>query len=134
LRVSRKLLSLTIIAVVIVQIIYYLQIQDSHEDISIEQARHLIEAKPNLVIVDVRTQEEYATGYIVGAINLCVECDPQLLLDNLNPNDEILLYCKTGRRSANALRILKDNGFEKISNMVGGITAWRNADYPLVES
>jgi rhodanese-related sulfurtransferase len=134
LRVYRKLLGLTIIAVVVVPIIYYLQIQYSHEDISIEQARRLIEAKPNLVIVDVRTKEEYATGYIVGAINLCVECDLRLLLDNLNPNDEILLYCKTGRRSANALRILKDNGFEKISNMVGGITAWRNADYPLVES
>jgi len=133
---SRRVLFTLVLAVVVSSTCYYyLQLQDSsHGDISVEQARSLIETKPNLVIVDVRTPEEFSTGYIEGAMNLCAECDAQLLLDNLNTDDEILLYCRTGRRSANALRILRENGYEKVYNMVGGIEAWKNAGYPVVES
>ena len=133
---SRKVLSTLVLAIVVSSAhYYYLQLQDSSQgDVSVEQARSLIETKPNLVIVDVRTSEEYSTGYIEGAMNLCAECDAQLLLDNLNTDDEILLYCRTGRRSANALRILRENDYEKVYNMVGGIEAWKNAGYPVVES
>ena len=134
LALSRKVLSILVLAIVVSSAYYYyLQLQGSSQgDISVEQARSLIETKPNLVIVDVRTPEEYATGYIEGAVNLCVECDAQLLLDNLNPEDEILLYCRTARRSANAMRILNDNGYEKVYNMLGGIVAWKDAGYPIV--
>lgn len=137
LRVSRNLLTTIVIIVlaVVSTTYYYLQsLNSSYGDISIEQARQLIESNPDLIIVDVRTPEEFATGYLKGAINLCVECDAQLLLDNLDPNDEILLYCRTGRRSANALRILRENGYEKVYNMLGGITAWINSGYPIIES
>lgn len=136
LRVSRELLTIVIVAVAVVSATYYyLQpLNPSYGDISIEQARRLIESNPDLVIVDVRTPEEFATGYLEGAVNLCVECDAQLLLDNLDPNDDILLYCRTGRRSANALGVLRENGYEKVYNMLGGITAWTNAGYPIVES
>ena len=136
LRVSRELLTIVIVAVAVVSATYYyLQpLNPSYGDISIEQARRLIESNPDLVIVDVRTPEEFATGYLEGAVNLCVECDAQLLLDNLDPNDDILLYCRTGRRSANALGVLRENGYEKVYNMLGGITAWTNAGYPIVDS
>lgn len=136
LRVSRELLTIVIVAVAVVSATYYyLQpLNPSYGDISIEQARRLIESNPDLVIVDVRTPEEFATGYLEGAVNLCVECDAHLLLDNLDPNDDILLYCRTGRRSANALGILRENGYEKVYNMLGGIAAWTNAGYPIVDS
>ena len=79
-----------------------------------------------------RTPEEYETGYIEGAVNICVTCDAQELLVNLNPDDEILLYCRTGIRSATAARILNENGYQKVYNMLGGITAWNNAGYTVV--
>jgi len=66
------------------------------------------------------------------SIRVCVTCDAQELLDNLNPDDEILLYCRTGSRSATAARILNENGYHKVYNMLGGITAWRNAGYTVV--
>ena len=136
LRVSRELFITAIVAVAVMSATcYYLRPPNpSYGDISIEQARRLIETNPDLVIVDVRTPEEFATGYLEGAVNLCVECDAQLLLDNLDPNDDILLYCRTGRRSANALEILRENGYEKVYNILGGITAWVNAGYPTVDS
>ena len=111
----------------------YLQQQSSTQgDISVEQAMLLIETRPDLVIVDVRTPEEYETGYIEGAMNICVTCDAQELLDNLEPYDEILLYCRTGRRSATAVQILIDNGYQSVYNMLGGITAWIDAGYTVV--
>jgi len=132
---SRRVLSILVLAVVSSVSYYYLQLQDTSEgDVTIEQAKIFIESKPNLVIVDVRTPEEFSTGYIEGAVNLCVECDAQLLLDNLDPDDEILVYCRTGRRSANTMKILGENDYEKVHNMVGGIEAWKNAGYPVVES
>ena len=132
---SRRVLSILVLAVVSSVSYYYLQLQDTSEgDVTIEQAKIFIESKPNLVIVDVRTPEEFSTGYIEGAVNLCVECDAQLLLDDLDPDDEILVYCRTGRRSANAMKILGENDYEKVHNMVGGIEAWKNAGYPVVES
>ena len=132
--VSNKLLVITVIAFIVCfsATYYYLFSNSAYGEINIEKARELIETKPSLVIVDVRTPEEYATGYIEGAINLCVECNTQLLLDNLNPNDEILLYCRTGRRSENAMTILNDNGYKKVYNMAGGILAWMDACYPTV--
>ena len=135
--VSRRLLaaSIVVVAVAASTTLYFLQQQSSsYGDVSAEQARSLVESKPSLVVVDVRTPQEYASGYIDGAVSLCVECDAQLLLDNLDPDDEILLYCRTGRRSANALRILRENGYEKVYNMAGGIEVWRNAGYPVVGS
>ncbi len=134
--VSRRLLAVFLIAVSLAATIVaydYLQGQSStYGDISIEQAMLLIETRPDLVIVDVRTPEEYETGYIEGAVNICVTCDAQELLDNLNPEDEILLYCRTGSRSATAARILNENGYHKVYNMLGGITAWNNAGYTVV--
>jgi len=136
LRVSRELSIIAVVAVAVMSATcYYLRpLNPSYGDISIEQARRLIETDSDLVIVDVRTPEEFATGYLEGAVNLCVECDAQLLLNNLDPNDDILLYCTTGRRSGNALEILRENGYEKVYNMLGGITAWVDAGYPTVDS
>ena len=132
---SRILCILVLAAVAAGASYYYLHLQGySQGDISVEQARSLIESKPNLVIVDVRTPEEYATGHIERAVNLCSECNAQLLLDNLNPEDEILLYCRTARRSSNAMRILNENGYEKVYNMLGGIVTWKDAGYPVVEN
>ena len=136
LNVSRKLLTVFLVTVSVAAAVIaydYLQGQSStYGDISIEQAILLIETRPDLVIVDVRTPEEYETGYIEGAVNICVTCDAQELLVNLNPDDEILLYCRTGSRSATAARILNENGYHKVYNMLGRITARSNTGYTIV--
>ena len=103
-------------------------------DVTAQQAKNLIDSKPNLIIIDVRTLLEYETGHIEGSINICVTSFPEQLFNTTNPNDEILLYCKTGMRSANALQITQENGYLKVYNMVGGIEAWKSAGYPIIES
>ena len=69
-----------------------------YKDITVQQAMELIETNPSLVIVDVRTEEEFSSGPLYGAINIPVD-SLQQRLNELNPNDEILVYCRTGNRS-----------------------------------
>ena len=102
-------------------------------DITIEQAKQLIEEKSSLVTLDVRTVSEYDDDHIEGAINIPVQ-EIEERLNELSKRDEILVYCRTGNRSSTAIDIMKANGFTKIYHMNRGITAWKEAGYPVVSS
>ncbi|MFT4521477.1 MAG: thioredoxin 1 [Bacteroidia bacterium] len=83
-------------------------------------------------IVDVRTSEEYNSGYIKDAMNLdfyASDFDQKLGL--LNKNDTVFVYCKSGRRSADATSKLVAMGFTKVYDLSGGITTWRAVNLPL---
>jgi len=82
------------------------------------------------ILLDVRTQEEYAAGHIQGAKLIPV----QVLAEHLAevPKDkQVYVYCLSGKRSAMASKLLAAHGFTRIENMVGGIVAWREAGYPI---
>ena len=85
----------------------------------------------NAVILDVRTPEEYAQGHIDGALNINVSDDGFLTAANaqLPPQATIAVYCRSGKRSAHAARLLADNGYSVV-NLVGGIIAWTGNGLP----
>jgi len=115
--------------------VYYTQLQSTevrYRDVTVEQAKTLIESMPSLVILDVRTLGEYDEGHIEGAIIIPVQ-ELEERVSELSKEDEILVYCRTGNRSATAVNILNDNGFTKIFHMFNGITAWIQAGYPTVK-
>jgi len=88
---------------------------------------------PGVVVVDVRTAGEYAAGHIENSINIDVEStDFDSKIANLDKTVEYAVYCHSGRRSGIAADKMAKAGFEKISNLEGGIIAWQNANYPLV--
>lgn len=99
---------------------------------NVEDAMKLIETKPNLVIVDVRSSQEFASGHIDGAVSIPIT-NSKLLLANLRPTDEILVYCQIGFRSASVKQLLNKKGYENVYDMLGGIVAWKNAGYPITE-
>jgi len=107
-----------------------LQSEIRYGDITVKQARNLIETNLYLVILDVRTKLEFDSGHIEGAINIPVE-EIQQRLEELNLDDEILVYCRTGVRSSKAMQILSNNGFSRVYNMLGGIEAWKQEGYPI---
>ena len=53
-------------------------------------------------------------------------------LSELNTDDELLVYCRTGNRSTTAVGILRENGYDRVYHMDGGITAWMSAGFPTV--
>lgn len=100
-------------------------------DVTVQEARRLMEDKPGLVILDVRTASEYEEGHIEGAVNIPVQ-ELGVRFDELSIEGELLVYCRTGNRSAQAVDILLDLGFTKIYHMDEGITGWIEAGYPVV--
>jgi phage shock protein E len=106
--------------------------RDDYGDVSIQEARQLIEEKKKLIIVDVRTIPEYNEGHIENSINIPVQ-ELADRLDELHKNDELLIYCRTGNRSSTAVNILSDAGFTKIYHMHEGISIWIQQGYPIVQ-
>ena len=104
----------------------------SYGDVNVDKAKTLIEEKPNLVILDVRTESEFHESHIEGAINIPVG-ELEQRLSEIKPEDEYLVYCRTGNRSTNAIKILKDHGYHKIYHLESGITAWTSAGFPTVK-
>lgn len=89
-----------------------------------EQAREIMQSEPDAVVLDVRTQEEYDTGHIEGAL-LIPDTDVAGKAPELLPDKEatILVYCRSGRRSADAAKTLSDMGYTSVYDF-GGIITW----------
>ncbi len=88
---------------------------------------------PDFVIIDVRTPEEVAEGYIEGAIFIDFYSDTfRDELDNLDKNKVYLAYCRTGGRSGPTLLIMEELGFMEVYDISGGFNAWEDAGLPIV--
>lgn len=86
-----------------------------------------------VVVVDVRSAGEFATGHIQNAINIDVEsANFDTKIAKLDKKVEYAVYCHSGRRSAIAAEKMSKAGFEKITNLNGGVISWQAAGYPLV--
>lgn len=77
------------------------------------------------LLLDVRTVAEYERGNIEGSINIPVD-DIRNRLDEIPKGKQIYIYCEAGLRGYLAQRILKQSGFDKVSNLSGGYYLWRN--------
>jgi rhodanese-related sulfurtransferase len=88
-------------------------------------------AKPNTVVIDVRTPDEYNEGHIEGAVLMdyleTEKFTKQVL--TLDPEKNYILYCRSGKRSLNAANIMVSKGFKKVSDLKDGISEW---DGPIV--
>lgn len=86
-----------------------------------------------LFVLDVRTPEEYAAGHLPGAVNIPHD---QLAarLGELSAARErdIVVYCRTGRRSAEALGVLDDAGFARLFHLKGDYTRWTEEKRPVI--
>ncbi|KRF01828.1 hypothetical protein ASG87_09970 [Frateuria sp. Soil773] len=84
-------------------------------------------------LLDVRTPEEYRDGHIAGALNVPVE---QLAARHgalgFDRGQDIVVYCKSGRRAARARQILQSLGYTRVRLLEGSADAWRAAHRPLV--
>ncbi|MFK7775278.1 MAG: rhodanese-like domain-containing protein [Saprospiraceae bacterium] len=70
----------------------------------------------NTVIIDVREPYEFAAGHAVGAINIPLGTIPTSLIDIKKMGNPVVVYCRSGMRSANAMSFLKAQGVQDIFN------------------
>ncbi|MCT4624064.1 MAG: rhodanese-like domain-containing protein [Schleiferiaceae bacterium] len=98
-------------------------------NISTAEAANMIE-EGDVVIMDVRSLDEFESGHIIGAMNQDVRNeDFTESIKKMDKSKTYVVYCHSGRRSAHASEILKDNGFTKVYNVQGGISAWQQDGY-----
>lgn len=103
------------------------------DKIDVGQASSL-QGRDDVVFVDVRESNEVAKGKIPGAVHaprglLEFLTDPGSPMHNpaLSSGKQLIIYCGTGGRSALAGKTMKDMGVDRVTNMLGGIAAWREA-------
>lgn len=101
--------------------------------VKVEQAEKQIAT--GIQLLDVRTIDEWKTGYIKGA--KLVTFGEQGFVEKakaaVDPKKPVLVYCRSGRRTVKAAKELRDAGFTTVSEMEGGIIAWEKAGKPLVK-
>lgn len=103
------------------------QQQEGVETVSPEQFSQKINSESGQLI-DVRTPEEYKNGHIKNAVNINLhDQDFAERIDKLDKSKAVYVYCKAGRRSSDAVDILKTNGFKNIIELNGGTDAWKEA-------
>ena len=95
------------------------------------ELKKMFDRKGGFVLIDVREPFEYDICHIDQA-RLIPLGELPARLSELDSADEIVLHCKSGSRSAKALRILQEAGFKKVVNLEGGITAWSDQVDPMV--
>jgi rhodanese-related sulfurtransferase len=90
--------------------------------------------EPNIQLIDVRTSEEFSEGHIENAVNIDVTADDfDAKVASLDKEKPVMVYCKSGGRSAKASARLKELGFKTITDLEGGITNWKSENKPTVK-
>ena len=93
-----------------------------------------IKLLPAATLVDVRTPKEFAEGHLVGAIN--VDWKNENFVNEITAVDKsnpVLVYCRSGMRSAAAAEKMRELGFVKVYDLAGGILQWKKDKMPVVK-
>jgi rhodanese-related sulfurtransferase len=99
------------------------------------EARTLVEWPPGVLVVDVRTAEEYAAGHLPGARRVQLDEIAAAIDAGEFPatsDAPLLVYCRAGSRSVQAAALLSERGFQRVYDLEGGITAWGEAGQPVL--
>tara|TARA_R110002072_G_scaffold204620_1_gene362589 strand:+ start:367 stop:783 length:417 start_codon:yes stop_codon:yes gene_type:complete len=98
-----------------------------------QQAVMLINRK-NAVVVDVREKKEYEAGHIVDAINIPLVKLKQRLTELKKYQDKpVIVYCKMGQHSGEAIKTLQEAGHSEVYKLSGGVSEWKAQSLPLVQ-
>jgi rhodanese-related sulfurtransferase len=90
-------------------------------------------ATEDVVVLDIRTPEEYAGGIIEGAVNIDFYApDFADRLDELDKDAHYVVYCRSGSRSGEAMGTFGDLGFSEVTEIAGGAVNWYEQGLPLV--
>lgn len=94
-------------------------------EISADSVNKKIIQNESIKLVDVRTPEEYKEKHISNSLLLTLDTiEDEISSSGLNKNDEIILYCRSGGRSAEAYQLFTKLGYTNVKSIAGGINKW----------
>jgi adenylyltransferase/sulfurtransferase len=92
-------------------------------EVTVEELKAIRDRGDAIVLVDVREPREWGISDLSDSVKIPLGTLPQSL-DKLSKDDDIVVYCRTGGRSGNAVHFLAQNGYSRVRNLVGGINRW----------
>ena len=103
-------------------------------EVNSKKVNKMIRRDKKLIVLDVRTAEEFNEGHIKGAINIDIR-QPDALekIDKLDHNAKYIVHCRTNHRSKTASDHMIQSGFKTVYQMMDGITGWNQNKLPVVK-
>jgi rhodanese-related sulfurtransferase len=102
------------------------------KNISVEDAAHLLKEDPKIIVLDVRTPDEFKAGHIPGAKNLDFFGDDfAKQVAALDKSKTYLVHCAAGHRSAQACKVFEKENFPSVLHLSEGFKAWEKAGKPV---
>ena len=101
-------------------------------EITVDQTRAWLAQNPEVVLLDVREDLEWAAGHAAEAVHLgkgVLERDLEKMFPD--PHTEIIMYCGGGYRSALACDVAQRMGYRSVHSLIGGYKALKQADWPI---
>ena len=97
--------------------------EEAVPEVTVQQLQDMLQAEPELSVIDVREPYEYEIVNIRG--KLIPQSAVETALDGIPRDEDVIIHCRSGKRSADVIRLLQDKyGYENLYNLKGGILAW----------
>ena len=96
----------------------------SYKEISVEDLKVMFDNDSDFTLLDVRTENEVLLSTISSSSIHIPMNEIPTKIDNIEKNKELIIYCKSGKRSAKVCEYLTKNDFPNVKNLKGGILAW----------
>ena len=103
----------------------------SIKELDVHTLKGYLDEGKKLRLIDVRSIAEMATGIIPNAEKLPLHTLP-VRLNEIDSDDMCVLYCRSGARSAQGVGFMKQQGFDNVFNLRGGIMAWQQHGMPMI--
>ncbi|WP_174256956.1 molybdopterin-synthase adenylyltransferase MoeB [Myxococcus xanthus] len=100
-------------------------------EVSVEDVKRLLDARAPVRLLDVREADEYAGGRLPGALHIPRGYLELRIESQVQRDEELVVYCAGGTRSALATKTLKELGYERVASLAGGYNRWSDAALPV---
>ncbi|WP_224245909.1 molybdopterin-synthase adenylyltransferase MoeB [Hyalangium gracile] len=100
-------------------------------EISTEELKRLLDARSPVKLIDVREADEHAAGRLPGALHIPRGYLELRIEERAQREEELVVYCAGGTRSALAVRTLREMGYTRVASLAGGYNRWSDAAYPV---
>lgn len=95
------------------------------KEVSVQELKEKIEGQHAFILIDVREPYEFEEANLGGRLIPLGDFIDQIPTLEPHRNDEIILHCRSGKRSAMAVEVLENAGFSNVHNLTGGILQWQ---------
>jgi len=107
--------------------------QFGYQHVNAAEAVQILAQNPEIIILDIRTPEEFKNGHIEGSVNINYYANNfKDLIATLDPKSQYLVHCKSGRRSGRALPTMRELDIRNVIHLDGGIDHWTASGYKII--